>query len=189
MFRHWTIWYFILLLFGIGCEKDTKLSQVNKVLINEPDQKFYNSRIVITENGMTSAIVEAESVKVYINSNFTLVEGGIQIDFFNTNGEHTSTLTAQSGEVWGLYEEVDSLKATGDVVIISTDKEKRLETSSSLYWISNTRKIFADGMVKLISEDAVEQGVNFEAKDDLSEYRMDNVSGVFGGKDIKLPGK
>ena len=188
MFKNFTVLY-ILLIFLFGCEKEAQISRVSDISDNEPDQSFYNSRIIITENGMTSAIVEAESVSVYMDSNFTSVDGGIRIDFFNNKGEHTSTLTAQSGDVWGLYEEVDSLKATGDIVIVSTDKEKRMETASSLCWISSVRKIYADGLVKLISEDAVEQGINFEAKDDLSEYRMDNVSGVFEGGDIKLPGR
>ena len=187
MYRKITVLCIILMMALAGCEKKAQMSRVNNIPDNEPDQSFYNSRIIITENGMTSAIVEAESVSVYMDSNFTSVNGGIQIDFFNNKGNHTSTLTAQSGEVWGLYEEVDSLKATGDIVIVSTDKEKRMETASSLYWISSIRKIYADGLVKLISEDAVEQGINFEANDDLSEYRMDNVSGVFEGKDIKLP--
>ena len=43
--------------------------------------------------------------------------------------------------------------------------------------------------MKLVTEDAVEQGVNFVANDDLSEYRMENVSGVFEGKDINLHGR
>ena len=111
--------------------------------------------------------------------------------FFNKKGEYVSTLTAQMGEVWGLYDEVDSLKARNDVVIVSAEKDKRLETSSSLNWISSTRKIYADrdSLVKLVTGDAVEQGINFVANDDLSEYRMENVSGIFKGKDINLPGR
>ncbi len=187
MLRYFTAWNIILLMLVSGCEKKAQISGVESISDNEPDQSFYKSRIIITENGMTSAIVEAESVSVYMDSNSTSVTGGIRIDFFDNKGAHTSTLTAQSGEVWGLYEDVDSLKATGDIVIVSKDTEKRMETASSLCWISSVRKIYADGLVKLITEDVVEQGINFEARDDLSEYRMDNVSGVFEGGDINLP--
>lgn len=187
MFKQYTILYFILLIFVIGCEKNTTISQVKNIPDNEPDQRFFKSRIIITENGITSAIVQAESVKVYTDSDFTSVEGGIRIDFFNDDGEHTSTLTAQSGKVWGLYEELDSLKAKGDVMIVSADKTKKMETSSSFSWIPSTHKIYADGLVKLITEDAVEQGINFVANDDLSEYTMDNVSGVIESNDIVLP--
>ena len=190
-FRHYSVWCCILLIFIIGCEKNTTISQVKNIPDNEPDQKFVKSRIVITENGITYAIVQAESVKVFVDSDFTSLEGGILIDFFNKKGEYVSTLTAQMGKVWGLYDEVDSLKAKNNVVIVSAEKDKRLETSSSLNWISSTRKIYADrdSLVKLITEDAVEQGINFVANDDLSEYRMENVSGIFERKDINLPGR
>jgi len=189
MFKQYTILSFILLIFVIGCEKNTTISQVKNVSDNEPDQEFLNSKIVITEHGITSAIVQAESVNVYTESDFTSVKGGILIDFFNDDGENTSTLTAQSGEVWGLYAEVDSLKAKGNVEIVSADKTKKMETSSSFNWIPATHKIYADGLVKLITEDAVEQGINFVANDDLSEYTMDNVSGVFESGNIILPGR
>lgn len=155
----------------------------------EPDQRFLGSRIVITENGLTGAIVEAESVTVDIDANHTAIDGGMKIDFFDSDGIHTSTLTARKGEVWGLYESVDSLKATGDIVIVSADKMKRMETPSSLWWVSEGRMVYADGLVKLTTEDAVEQGINFVAKDDLSEYRMDNVSGRFEGTDMDVPGR
>ncbi|MFC1551443.1 LPS export ABC transporter periplasmic protein LptC [Candidatus Latescibacterota bacterium] len=182
---------FILIILFAGCEKESSISQVKNIIENEPDQKFIKSRIVITENGVTYAIVEAESVKVFSDTDFTSLEGGILIDFFNREGEYVSTLTAGSGEVWGLYNEVDSLKAIDNVVIVSEENDKRLETASYLNWIASTRYVYAEknSVVKLISERAVEEGINFVAKDDLSEYSMDNVSGTIEGNDINLPGR
>jgi hypothetical protein len=158
---------------------------------NEPDQKFIQSRIVITENGVTYAVVEAESVKVYTDRDFTSLEGGILIDFFDRDGEFVSTLTAKRGEVWGLYNEVDSLKAIDNVVIVSEENDKRLETPSFMNWVASTRTVYAEksSVVKLISGNSVEEGVNFVAKDDLSEYSMDNVSGIIESNDINLPGR
>ncbi|MFC1490867.1 hypothetical protein ACFL6K_06620, partial [Candidatus Latescibacterota bacterium] len=107
------------------------------------------------------------------------------------DGEYISTLTSDRGEVWGLNSEVDSLKAIDNVVIVSSENDRRLETSSYLNWLSSTRMVYAEknSVVKLITENAVEEGINFEAKDDLSEYTMDNVSGTIEGNDIDLPGK
>ena len=181
----------MVLLVCLGCEKDSSISQVKTVEENEPDQKFIKSRIVITENGVTYAIVEAESVKVYSDSDFTSLEGGILIDFFDRDGEFISTLTSDRGEVWGLYNEVDSLKAIDNVVIVSEENDKRLETPSYLNWIASTRQVYAEknSVVKLISGNSVEEGTNFVAKDDFSEYSMDNVSGTIESNDINLPGK
>ncbi len=191
MFRLYTVLFFILTIFVIGCEKDTTISQGNAISDDEPDQKFLTSRIIITENGITTAIVQAESVQVYMDTDLTSARGGVHIDFFNKKGEHISTLTADSGEVFGLYEKVDSLKAHGNVVIVSADKTKRMETGHSLIWISSSHVIYGERgkIVKLVTEGGVEQGINFVANDDLTEYSMGKVSGVLAGSDITFPGK
>ncbi len=196
--RQTLIWSAVHVLFvlaltmsGAGCEKDSSISQVKTIVENEPDQKFIHSRIVITERGVTYAIVEAESVKVYTDSDFTSLEGGILIDFFDRDGEFISTLTAERGEVWGLYNEVDSLKAIDNVVVVSEENDKRLETPSYLNWVASTRTVYAEknSVVRLISGNSVEEGINFVAKDDLSEYSMDNVSGIIESNDINMPGR
>ncbi len=191
MFRLYIVLFFVLVIVVLGCEKDTTISQGNAISDDEPDQKFLTSRIIITENGITTAIVQAESVQVYMDTDLTSARGGVHMDFFNNEGEHISTLTADSGEVYGLYEEVDSLKAHGNVVIVSADKTKRMETAHSLIWISSSHVIYGerDRIVKLITEGGVEQGINFVANDDLTEYSMEKVTGVFEGGDITLPGR
>jgi len=187
--RQWLMcWFVAAAVFG-GCGGNTGTPRTEAVQDREPDQMFLKSRIVITENGLTGAVVEAESVSVELDKRYTAIGGGIKLDLYNKNGEHTSTLTAKHGDMWGLFEAVDSLKASGDVVVVSNDGTKRLETASGLCWVAETRMVYADGLVKLTSEEAVEQGINFVAKDDLSEYRMDNVSGRFEGTGIKPPGR
>ena len=191
MFRLYTVLFFVLLIVVIGCEKDTTISQGNAISDDEPDQKFLTSRIIITENGITTAIVQAESVQVDVDTDLTSAKGGVHIDFFNKEGEQISTLTADSGEVFGLYEEVDSLKAHGNVVIVSADKTKRMETAHSLIWISSSHVIYGERgkIVKLVTDGGVEQGINFVANDDLTEYSMEKVSGVLEGDEIAFPGR
>ena len=171
----------------VGCERDTPIAKLASAPENEPDQTFLDSRIVVTETGITSAIVAAESIGVYTDTGFTAVEGGVTIEFFDSGGAQTSTLTADRGEGWGLYDEVDSLIACGNVTVISTDGTKKMETGSSFTWKAGTRRVYADGLVRLITGDAVEEGVNFVANDDLSEYSMDDVSGEYGGGGFSLP--
>lgn len=150
-------------------------------------QEFLDSRIVITEDGMTNAIVEAHKVYVFEEQNYTVIDENIAIDFFNKNGEAVSRLTANSGEVWGLYENVDSLKAAGNVVITSTEREWMLETPYNIRWIAATKRVYADSTVKLSTEGAVEIGVGFEAPDDLSSYKMREVKGEYQNRDVVVP--
>ena len=172
----------LLLLVIAGCEKEQPGVADRSEL---PDQQFTNSRTVITENGVTTAIVEARHVDVYEERNYTVIRDSIRIDFFNKDGKRVSTLTADNGEVWGLFEQVDSLKATGDVVIMSEERNAKMETPEIL-WLASIHKVFAD-TVRLSTEDAVEEGVMFEATDDLKSYTMKNVSGEVQGRDINIP--
>ena len=165
-----------------GCQEEKPRVTIKSEL---PDQQFINSRTIITDNGITSAILDANRVDVYENRNYTVIRDSIRIDFFNKDGKRVSTLTAKNGEVWGLYEKVDSLKATGNVVIVSEERNAKMETPEIL-WVASTHRIFAD-MVRLSTEDAVEEGVKFEATDDLKSYTMKNVSGEVQGRDIAIP--
>ena len=172
----------ILALLSIGCKEEIPLIKEEEEL---PEQQFTHSRLIITENGITTAIVEAQHVDVYESQDYTVVKDSIQIDFYNADGKHVSTLTAQNAEVWGLYEKVDSLKARGDVVIISEERNAKMETPEIL-WIATIHKVYAD-TVRLSTDDAVEEGVDFEADDDLKSYTMKNVTGEIQDQDIDIP--
>jgi len=179
-------WYMLTVIttiFLVACAEEPPVVQVRS---NLPDQQFTNSRIVITENGITSAIVAAKHVNVYEDRNYTVVDDSIAIQFFNKEGKRVSTLTAKHGEVWGLYENVDSLKATGDVVIISDERNAKMETQD-IRWIAATHKIYSDSRVRLSTEDAVEEGTGFEATDDLKTYTMKNVTGEIQSESLKIP--
>ena len=182
-FIHFIIFLLLISLIVSGCAEEHVPVTVKN---NLPDQQFRNSRIIVTENGITTAIVMANRVSVYEERNYTVVEDSIAIEFFNKEGEKVSTLTALSGQVWGLYEKVDSLRATGDVVIISDERNATMETPV-IRWIASTHMIYADSTVRLSTEDAVQEGVRFVATDDLKSYTMENVTGVIQGEGIAIP--
>lgn len=179
----------ISITLALACGKNETIAEKVKLSDTEPGQSLYDSHIVITENGITSAVVQAESISVWADSNLTRAFGGLHVDFYNKKGEHISTMTSEKGEVFGLYTQVDSIRADGNVVIVSDEKKTRMEASSSLVWMASTRKIYSDSLVKLISESAVEQGIKFSAKDDLSEYTMENVSGHYNSDKLAIPGR
>lgn len=179
----YSIFFLIVLQLISGCEEEQIPVRIN---YNLPDQEFKNSRIIITEKGITTAIVWAHRASVFEDRNYTVIEDSIAIEFFNKEGEKVSTLTALSGEVWGLYEKVDSLRAEGNVVIVSDERKAKMETSV-IRWDANAHMIYADSTVRLSTEDAVQTGVRFVATDDLKSYTMENVTGVIQSEEIALP--
>jgi LPS export ABC transporter protein LptC len=180
--------FLFLFIIAAGCGRDQELKSM-KTDENAPDQIFVKPHIVITKKSLTNAIIEARLMRVYEKRNFTSLEDSIAVSFFNKEGVHTTTLTALNGEIWGLYENVDSLKANGDVVIVSHTENSTLETQS-IRWMVSTHRIYADGYVKITTKDGLEEGIGFVAKDDLSEYEFTGpVSGEFRGKELKFPGE
>jgi LPS export ABC transporter protein LptC len=176
----------IIVIGPAGCSTDEETVIQRTVGDTDPDQMLVSPRIVITENGRTSAIVTADSLTVIENRDLTTLDGHVDLQFHNREGVHTTTLTARRGRLWGLYEHVDSLRAMGDVVVVSTERGERLETQE-LRWIFTERTVYADGFVKITTKDGFEQGYGLTAKDDLSSYSLREVSGEVRGRDFTLP--
>ncbi len=170
----------------LSCGGEETVSRAGPAAGHEPDQIFIRPRIVITENGLTSAVLRAETVKVFEDSSYTLFQDSLTVFFYSEDGQHTTTMTADSGEVWGLYEEVDSLRADGDVRIISEEREASLE-APAIRWIVGQHRVYGEGLVKLNTDQGFEQGTGFTAVDDLSEYEFTGpVSGEVRGDDLNL---
>ena len=183
-----TVFFLFLILVILGVKCSDELSGIKKQFTSEvePDRTLVNTRIVITENSITTAIIESQKVKIFDDRNFTSLEDSVIIDFFNKEGEHVATLTALYGEVWGLNEKVDSLKARGDVVVVSEERNASME-SDAIRWIATSRKIYGEGLVTITSENGFEQGTGFVANDDLTEYEFTGpVKGEVRGSDIEI---
>lgn len=178
----------LTLIISPGCAKKTSIQISATTVSGGPDQLFVHARFVVIDNGLTDAIISADSVKVYSVTSISEAAGNVVIDFFNKQGNQYSVLTARKGIVYGKTEAIDSLRAEGDVVITWKEKNARMETPY-LRWIASSRRIFADSTVVLSVNNAEERGVGFEAPDDLKSYTMKKVSGFVQGQEIRYPGE
>ena len=177
--------YLMLIIFCAVCSNESSIRS-KKSTGDIPDQILIDTRIILSEGGKTAAIIESKTVKIYEDSSYSSLEDSVVIYFYDEDGKHTTTLTALSGEVWGLYENADSLKASGNVLIESTESEAAMEAPAIL-WIASLNKVFGKGLVRLTTENGFEQGPGFEAKDDLSEFEFKGpVTGEVREEGIKL---
>jgi len=173
-----------------GCGGEEPVQTKSRASESEPDQILTDTTMTIYEKGATAAVIEAGMVKLYEKQDFTSLEDSVTIRFFNKKGEHTTTMTAMRGEIWGVYDGADSLRASGNVVVRSEENEAFLQ-APAIRWVAADSLVYGDGMVRLNSENGYEEGTGFEAKDDLSEYRFRGpVTGeVRGGKNMSLDKK
>ena len=176
-----TLFSFILLIMAAGCADDVPQRPGSPYGAEEPDQILTDTRMELTESGKTTAVIEARTVRIFEDRNFASLEDSVKIEFFDKKGEHTTTMTARTGEIWGLYEETDSLRASGDVIVRAEENNAFLQ-APAIRWIVSEGIVYGDGLVRLNSDNGYEEGTGFEARDDLSEYRFRGpVSGEVRG--------
>lgn len=178
----------IFLAFG-GCGEDRPASSGPTLEIPAgPDQVFVNARFVVTENGATNAVIRADSVEVYQDRGLSVASGNLRVELYSREGERISTLTAARGIVYGMTEDIDSLRAEGDVLVTWHRRNATMETPF-IRWVAGTRMIYADSTVVLSVDTAVERGVGFAAPDDLKSYTMGRVTGVVEDQQFEIPGR
>lgn len=168
------------LLFAFtGCEDLEESSPPSPSRNRVPEQESWDSKIILSESGVVTAIIKARHVKKF--KEITEIDEGLTVDFFNKDGFHSSVLTAKKGIV---DERTKDLKAIGKVVLTS-DEGVKLQTEE-LKWDNRRRKVLADGQVKISTDQDVETGTGFEADPDLKHWTMKNVIGRSKRK-IEIP--
>lgn len=137
-----------------------------------PDQILENSVIIFTVNGIKSTVVKAKYIEKYLAGDLTKAKG-LYVDFYDKEGNHTSVLVADSGDI---REKKQVLEVKGEVVV-TTDKGVKLETTS-LRWDPNLSKIITDDFVKITRGQDVVTGQGMESDQELTQIKIKkNVSG------------
>jgi LPS export ABC transporter protein LptC len=168
---------FVVILFiagGLaGCEQRIRPSVVEGITAEEmPDQESWNSKIIISNEGVISAIIHAGYIAVFNDKKLTLLEDGVHVDFYNEEGLITSILTSDRGEV---DDETQDLSGYGNV-IIEGDDGTILETEE-IHWKNETERIHTDVFVKITSPEEIIQGYGLESDAALSNYTIYRVTG------------
>lgn len=137
-----------------------------------PDQESWNSTLIVSNNGRKVGVVNAEHFKKYTNKRLTELSEGLTIDFYDNNGQHTSILFANGGEV---YEHKQNMKAYGNVKVVS-DSGLTLYTDT-LIWNNEQQKIISEIPVMLTTETDTLWGDSFVSDPNLENYTITNARG------------
>ncbi len=172
-----TVIYIIILtvILGVlaGCEQRIRPSIVEGMDADElPDQESWNSTIIVSNEGVVSAIIKAGYIAMYSDKKITLLDDGVHVDFYNEEGEITSILISDRGEV---DDETQDLSGYGNVVI-EGDDGTILETEE-IHWVNETERIHTDKFVKITSPDEIIEGYGMESDAGLNNYTIYRVTG------------
>lgn len=174
--------FFIIVLLCCGCKSQDQQT-VTPPNYDGPDQEGWNSRITVTSNGRTSAIVKYSHMEKYSKRRETKFDGGIVVDFYNTEGQHTSNLVAERGL---LHEENNDVEAMDNVVVVS-DSGLTIRTQQ-LRWDNVRQKIFSNDFVTITTaQNDTLYGKGFQSDQNLKHWSIGRPSGV-SQKKIDLTG-
>jgi len=164
-----------------GCtriEEDQVPSESKKQLF--PDQESWKSTLTITSEGRRVAEVWAGYIAIYNQTRKAILRDSIHVDFYDREGKHNSTLTADSGVV---YRSTNDLEAMGHVVVVS-DSGIVLKTER-LRWDNEKQKIVSEVPVTFTTAQDTIVGDAFISDPDLKNYEIKNARG-FSRRKIPL---
>ncbi|MGD2152555.1 MAG: LPS export ABC transporter periplasmic protein LptC [Gemmatimonadales bacterium] len=143
-----------------------------EILQLNPDanQVVFELEHYVTADGIRRALVEADTA-FFIQGQPIVELRGLQVTFYNIDGEETSVLTAQEGTYdW----DNGDMTARTDVVVVNRAEGQRLETSV-LYYLRPEDRIWSDEHTTMFRADgAVIEGTAFESDSKMEHINLDS---------------
>ena len=162
----------VFIFFG-SCTRDKVQPPVNTSFEGDelPAQESWNSTVFFTDSGKTRAILTAGHLRVFANSNETLLDSGVQVDFYNMNEIKTTKKKKKKGKV---DENTNNLFAIDSVVTVNDSGI--VVTTEEMMWRNKDRKIISDKFVTIVSPKEKIQGYGFESDQHLQNYVIYNIT-------------
>ena len=163
----------LLLIFIFSCSNNDVQPETTEITKDFPDQESWNAELTITNDGNKVGVIDAGHIKKFTSKKLTLISEGVKVDFYNSQGEHTSVLTSEGGEV---KDQNQNMTAYGNVIVVS-DSGLTLYTDT-LLWDNEKQKIISEIPVMITSEKDTLFGDSFISDPNLENYEITNSRGV-----------
>jgi len=172
----------IVLILFVSCSNDEPGATGQKdKSASTTEQVLMDSQINLLEDGRTTAVIDAKYIEKRFGEKNTIARG-ITAYFYDSTGNITSWLVADSGEV---NERSNQLEVFGNVVVTSADSVKLY--TQSLSWDQSTNSVVTDDYVEIHRrDDMTVQGYGRVTDRSLKEY---TIKKQVSGKIKNLSGK
>lgn len=166
-----------ILLTSLGCRNEMK--DISDVIPFDTLQKEMSKDLIFeySEFGNPTFKMLAPLMVTYNDGKEELMifDKGILIYFYNEDGDMES-------EISSLYATNNTTKKLitlrGNVIIINYAKREKIKTEE-LFWDQNTKKIWSDKFVRIITDDRQLEGYGFETDEDIQNYSITKPTGIF----------
>lgn len=164
----------LLIFFTVlSCYQKESDTVDSNTTMDYPDQESWDATLTITNDGRKVGVVKASHYEKFSKKNKTYISEGLQADFFNEKGQHTSVLTSDGGEVNDVKQD---MVAYGHVKVVS-DSGVTLY-SDTLHWDNAHQKIISKIPVMIVSKDDTLYGDTFISDPTLENYEITNSHGT-----------
>jgi len=173
-----TIFKQILLLVIIAITMSCNTPIINdsqyEDLAEKPDQESWDVRITVTNAGVKRADIRADYLEQFNNKGFLTLENNVQIDFYNVDEKHMSSVLADKAEI---NERTNFLRAVNNI-IVKSDSGVTLFTDT-LSWDNTTELIFTEDSVMITTgtNDTL-YGIGFESDVNMERWKILKPRGV-----------
>lgn len=161
-------------LMSSGCENDpAEVARVTKQE-NAPLEHIKGLETLYSDSGIVRVKVTApELKKTGTTQIITELPGGLHIAFYDQHLQVESELRAKYAIH---YEYERKWEARNDVVVVNKKGEKL--NTEKLIWDERKELLSSDQHVKITTSEEVIFGKGFEANQDFSKYKIQNVTGI-----------
>lgn len=158
---------FCQIIISVSCgKKGEEPIETTKQIKNLPEQEGWNSELYISKAGHPQAIVHYGHMTKYETQKIVYFDEGVEVDFYDVDGNHTSHLVSDKGEY---HEKTEDVIGIGNVVVVS-DSGVTLKTEV-IKWDNKREKILSDTLVTIITDERdTLYGKGLESEPDLDHW-------------------
>ncbi len=157
----------LLGLFSCGDEVDSSMLETYQ----GPTSVAFDVELAHSDSAIIRTNLKAKKQLEFNTGDFEFPEG-IEISFFDKEGNLTTTMRADRG----YYIKKDNIyRGEGDVQVNNLEKEQKL-SSEELFWDPNIKKIYTEKFVTIQEKETVFNGTGMEADEGFNEYRLFKVT-------------
>jgi LPS export ABC transporter protein LptC len=157
-----------------GCDDTPQTPQAPpELLAMQPDLMTYETDTYVTVRGIRSAQIHADSSMFWDDSTAVHMHG-VALEVYTETGSVRATVNAERGR----YEpETQSMYATGNVVLVMPNENRRVE-SSELWYEPSSERIWSDSASTYFHDGQVTRGTCFKSDLSFRNYQVCNIRGA-----------
>jgi len=168
-------YFFISFFLFLGCTNDLK--KIKKIAYDKKSPEEISNELTIyhTDNEYATYHLFAQHAERYADPPRTVIKEHLKVDFFDKQGNISSTLTAKYGEI---NMDKNTMFVRDSVQLVNHEDQRTLYTNI-LHWNVSDSTIYTNEKVRLVSPKGTAYGTSLRAKQDFSHYKITDPQGAY----------